>query len=190
MEGCCGSTSSKVYTGLCLYPENMSEEQSDRSENESEHGFTSPEEVDSDGTENITGLRERICSGNSVLRYSGKVVPPSAFYYTPLKEAVLQGAEIVGSKAFRNSELRQIRLSEGLIRIEPGAFYGTRPKEVILPISLQYISVGAFSCCEQLETVRLPSGLKKIDRRAFSCCRSLKKLFLPGVDRLYCGRCL
>lgn len=177
------SGGSKVHTGFGLYPEEMCEDTSNAYVGES-LDITGTTEVACDDLADFAALRKVIrSSGKCELLYSGKTVPSSAFCHTALKKAVFQNTATIERNAFRRSDIERIKFCEELVSICSGAFKETQLKEVTMPSSLQHIGVGAFACCERLETLRLPSGLRRIERRAFSYCRSLKRLYLPkGIE--------
>ena len=56
------------------------------------------------------------------------------------------------------------------------AFYSTKPKEVILPESIEIIEERAFYYVQSLEKINFPSSLTKIDESAFTWCSSLKNI--------------
>ncbi|MBE6752764.1 MAG: hypothetical protein E7559_00170 [Ruminococcaceae bacterium] len=175
--------SSKVYTGPGLYPDEMEEDLSNAYTGES-LDITDSAEVVCDHSADFAALRRTIrSSGKNELLYSGETVPPSAFYHTALKKAVLKNTVTIERKAFRGSDIQHVEFGERLVSIGSGAFNGTQLKEVTMPASLQHIGMGAFACCEHLATLRLPSGLRRIERRAFAYCPSLKRLYLPkGIE--------
>lgn len=68
------------------------------------------------------------------------------------------------------------------IKKTTGSGYPT-VKEITLPDTVQTLSSGAFSNCENLETVYLGRGLKEIGNTAFMGCKKLKEVVLPeGVS--------
>lgn len=83
-------------------------------------------------------------------------------------------------KYVNNENLWNVRVSEGIKRVNPNAFECcTKLKEVILPEGLEEIDELAFFACESLRTLVLPSSLKKIGSMAFAYSE-VETLIIPG----------
>lgn len=103
-----------------------------------------------------------------------------------LEKVVIKGTEI-RDYAFNFSNdgkqhipmLTEVRLSPSMNKIGANAFSNSLIKEIIIPDTVSEIGRGAFSNCENLETVYLPAGLKTISSFMFSGCTSLNKVVLP-----------
>ena len=59
-------------------------------------------------------------------------------------------------------DLKSVEFSEGLERIELGAFLGSGLERVTLPRSLRVLAQAAFAKCENLKTVVLNEGLETL----------------------------
>lgn len=59
------------------------------------------------------------------------------------------------------------------------AFLECGLQSVEIPASTEYIGVGAFAQCHDLETVVLHEGLKEVDEHAFDVCWHLKSIEWP-----------
>ena len=66
----------------------------------------------------------------------------------------------IGSYAFFRTGLKDIQLSEGLLKIEAGAFAGTLIKSLELPTSIKDLTVNCFS--DMVERITIPSFRKDI----------------------------
>lgn len=65
--------------------------------------------------------------------------------------------------------------------IGTGAFSGCENLEtVLLPVNLEKIEANAFSGCERLEAITIPDGAHTVDFSAFAGCSSLKSIALPA----------
>lgn len=51
---------------------------------------------------------------------------------------------------------------------------------IVIPESVGYIGVGAFSVCRGVTDVTVPNGVKTVDRGAFAGCSSLQSVTLPA----------
>ena len=75
---------------------------------------------------------------------------------------------------------------EGLERIGPGAFQGSRIEHVEFSASLRAIARGAFAKCANLRSVEISEGLEKIAAAAFGMC-GLESIVLPPSVRTISG---
>lgn len=81
----------------------------------------------------------------------------------------------------RMEHLERIVLTEGLLRIEEGAFMDCKNlSDVKIPQTVQYIGKNAFAGCVSLCQVELPAGLRMIDNGAF-CGSGLTEIRLSAV---------
>lgn len=78
--------------------------------------------------------------------------------------------------------LKSATFSSDRIRtIGVGAFSGCENLEtVLLPVNLETIENNAFSSCERLESITIPDGAHTVDFSAFAGCSSLKSIALPA----------
>ena len=86
----------------------------------------------------------------------------------------------IGDRAFADLSIESIRIPEGVVSIETGAFSGcAKLKEVILPESLESIGVSAFWCCSSLKKIELGENVRIIGNSAFAGCEALEEILLP-----------
>lgn len=80
--------------------------------------------------------------------------------FLPIKHLTLQeNIEVLGNHAFESCG--------SLISIN------------IKNTSIDYISIGCFSCCYSLKEISIPNGVKRIMQSAFQSCISLEKVLFP-----------
>ena len=96
--------------------------------------------------------------------------------------SVVQNGEVVtvvGVKSFRNPILANITVSEGITKIDAGAFANmTKLKSVKLAKSILEIGDKAFENCSSLVSVVLPENTKTIGNDIFIGCSSIKIIVL------------
>ena len=86
---------------------------------------------------------------------------------------------IFGDKA---TDITSFRISEGIKKIGPTAFYKciNATNELILPSTLDYIGAYAFCFCEKMTgNLVIPEGVEDIYPFSFSLCKGLSSLTLP-----------
>ena len=87
--------------------------------------------------------------------------------------------QVVGVKSFKNSVLMNVTLSEGITKIDSGAFANmTKLKNVKLANSISEIGDGAFKNCSSLVSVVLPEKAKTVGSDIFRGCSSIKIIVL------------
>lgn len=80
----------------------------------------------------------------------------------------------------RHAELERAFISEGIEKINYGAFRGcTSLSHISFPNSLTMIDAEAFFECKSLKEVNLPESTLSIGTRAFAGCASLEKVSFP-----------
>ena len=96
--------------------------------------------------------------------------------------SVVQNGEVVtvvGVKSFRNPILANITVSEGITKIDAGAFANmTKLKRVKLAKSILEIGDKAFENCASLVSVVLPENTKTVGNDIFIGCSSIKIIVL------------
>ena len=96
--------------------------------------------------------------------------------------SVVQNGEVVtvvGVKSFRNPILTNITVSEGITKIDAGAFANmTKLKRVKLAKSILEIGNKAFENCSSLVSVVLPENTKTVGSDIFIGCSSIKIIVL------------
>jgi len=81
--------------------------------------------------------------------------------------------------------LREVTLPDTIIEIRGEAFKNTNIKEIKLPKNLVYLGGGAFYGCKSLEKVELSNYLTEIKGNTFENCKSLKSIVIPdSVTRI------
>ena len=86
----------------------------------------------------------------------------------------------VGEHAFSSSPVESVTVSNGVLRIDDGAFTACAMlREVILPHSITRIGDNAFFDCGNLSSVRFSEGLIEIGDNAFGYDRALASVRLP-----------
>ncbi len=83
----------------------------------------------------------------------------------------------IGIYALKDADnLKKVTISEGITKIEGGAFKDCTVETVVLPETMEYIGDSAFVGCTNLTTINIPKSVKYIGKNAFQSCRSLKKI--------------
>lgn len=93
----------------------------------------------------------------------------------------------IGNYAFSNTFLRQAAIPGSVASIGSYAFYDLPLQSVIFSEGLRKIDSGAFAKCGRLTSVALPSGLQTIHDHAFSQCTGITSLDIPDSVS-YIGR--
>ena len=94
---------------------------------------------------------------------------------------VPEGITVIGSQAFRQSNVTSVKLPSSLEIIVREAFEGcSLLKEIVIPEGVHTIDSYAFSGCVSLKEVKLPKTLKVIGFHAFQSCSSLEEMKLPS----------
>lgn len=92
------------------------------------------------------------------------------------------GVTVVDRFAFKDGEVVEVTLPEGVTEIRDNAFCGCKKLERInLPSSLRIIGFGAFYGCAALESIDIPYTVESIGNSAFSCCGKLRHVVLPSA---------
>ena len=106
---------------------------------------------------------------------------------TSLKEIVLPNSVVtIGQDAFSLSGLTSITLNEGLEVIQYYTFCGTAIKNIILPSTVKIIQDGAFSSCDQLDSIVLNEGLVEIEIGAIADLPRLTEIVIPSTVESMC----
>ena len=102
-------------------------------------------------------------SGVTITKYNGtdsRIRIPSEFDGTPVTA--------IGNTAFyRCSTLAYVQFPDSVRVIGIDAFTDCAFTEIILPASLETLSLESFSNCRQLTTVTIPAGITSIGKTAF-----------------------
>ena len=89
--------------------------------------------------------------------------------------------EIAGNTFYTCGKLTSVTISEGISAIGSLAFFNTGISEIKLPASLTSIGRQAFSNNRYLTSIVIPEGVKTIGDYAFNNCRKLQKMELPST---------
>ncbi len=86
----------------------------------------------------------------------------------------------IGYGAFcEMSKLKEIKIPNGVEKIESNAFRGCRSlKNITIPEGVQEIGMLAFGACDALKTIIIPRTVKSVGTFAFANCNQLKKVYL------------
>jgi len=80
------------------------------------------------------------------------------------------------------TQLKDIKLCEGLNTLGPGAFQlCSSLKEIKIPATVNVIETEAFKGCTQLKEVELCEGLNTLGPGVFQLCSSLKEIAIPST---------
>lgn len=110
-----------------------------------------------------------------------------AFAYTPWMTRRTEPYTIAGANILLHANIMQpeVNVPVGVRCIGPAAFSQLPIRHVRLPEGVTHLQHGAFSYCEQLETIELPSTLRRIDGYIFHGCSALKNvIFREGPSKI------
>ena len=95
----------------------------------------------------------------------------------------LTGFTALGERAFYNTSLQTVILSDSLTSIGAGAFKSTALTEIVIPASVTEIGEGCFWSCPSLQTVAFAEGsaLTRIPTRFVMGCPELTSVTLPDT---------
>ena len=125
----------------------------------------------------------------TIIKYIGEdvneietLVIPSEIDGTKIKHIGNGGESILGDDYSLGESIKNVIVEEGIEEIGEYAFNSMTMTNVELPSTIKTIKEGAFSWCEQLETINLPEGLEKIEGwGSFMECISLKEITFPST---------
>ncbi len=102
-------------------------------------------------------------------------------------DAAFADLKTIGTRAFAFSDdLKKLRLSAGVIRIEKEAFLlCTALEEILLNEGLQSVGERAFAECDTLTSIHLPRGTNSIEKMAFSLCDNLEAITVAEDNQHY-----
>lgn len=90
------------------------------------------------------------------------------------------GVDTVGSEAFKNSAVTEIRLPYGVKTLRGWCFACCKNlTSVALPEGIELVPSNAFVGCESLQSISLPATVKVIGRNAFLDCTALRQVAFP-----------
>lgn len=131
-----------------------------------------------------TNLNEVILSDNitTLSDFGANILGFFADCSSLTKIAIPDKVTDIGTDAFKNSALEEITFGQNskLTRISSYAFAGTRLKSVIIPATVNFIDLSAFSDCELLETVmfetRVQDQFLELSDFTFAGCKKLTSI--------------
>ncbi len=96
------------------------------------------------------------------------------------------GITEIMANAFRETDITQIVIPEGVETIGGSAFYSCKELTIVtLPDTLKLIEAYAFEQCGKLTSITLPDSIKKIDNGAFKSCEELTSINFPaGLEEI------
>lgn len=106
-----------------------------------------------------------------------------AFYHCSLVSlSIPNSVRTIGEWAFAGcEELKQLKLSNGISKLENGVFSGCYElEEVVVPMSIKTIGKNAFSYCKKLKTIYFPGRIREIKEEPFVGCESLQSIIVPN----------
>jgi hypothetical protein len=114
-----------------------------------------------------------------------RVIRESAFAYCESLRSLRlpSSVQLIGESAFIESSIRQVKLHEGLERIDAYAFDSCDLMKIRIPSSVRTIANGTFAACHSLSQVTLRQGLESIKEEAFYGCTSLETIVIPSTVR-------
>lgn len=86
--------------------------------------------------------------------------------------------EPIPSNVIRD-KIKKIIISDGVNKINKGAFEYTGITSIYIPDSVETIGYEAFNACTMLSNVELGRGVKKIGNSAFYSCKRLTSIIIP-----------
>ena len=99
-----------------------------------------------------------------------------------IRVIVEEGVTYIGSCAFTDLEVAEVKLPSTLFGIGDYAFEGTNLKVVDIPDSVTYLGDRIFKDCGKLDTVRLPNGITKLGTEMFMYS-TVEKADIPSSVR-------
>lgn len=105
--------------------------------------------------------------------------------------SVIDGYEVknIGYHAFSLSDIKNLIIEKGIKEIDNGAFSDCNNLEsVTFAETVEEIGSSAFSFCKNLSKIKCPASLKIIGDGAFSYCSGLRQIELnEGLETIYSG---
>lgn len=87
--------------------------------------------------------------------------------HQPVKYRIVDGRCVADQACYRNTELKEILLSEGIREIGEFSYARSGAERLVLPNGVEKIAYGAFYHCDSLAEVRLPETLETVEPKAF-----------------------
>ncbi len=109
------------------------------------------------------------------------------FYQSKIQKILLPyNVEIIGSEAFRYSNLTSVTFGDKVKIIANAAFYGCDElASITIPNSVTDIEQCAFDDCDILKNVTIPNSVKRIGNSVFANCKGLNSVTLgDGLETM------
>lgn len=90
----------------------------------------------------------------------------------------------IGDNAFDSTNIKYIKLPEGILTIGSNAFYGCPLQTIILPKTLMEIKNNAFQWCASLTFIVFPYSLRTIGNGCISDCTLLNTIKIGNNVRI------
>lgn len=84
-----------------------------------------------------------------------------------LEYTIPANVKIIGRDAFKNSEIKEIDIPNGVAKLDICAFAYSGLRHIVLPDTLKVIGAHAFSNCTNLTELTIPKSVSQIDDNAF-----------------------
>lgn len=84
------------------------------------------------------------------------------------KYTIVDGRVVADQAYYRNTELGEVVLPEGIVEVGEFAFARSSVTSVVLPAGTEKICYGAFYHCDQLQNVTIPDTIMCVEPNAFS----------------------
>lgn len=100
-----------------------------------------------------------------------------------------EGVKIIGSSAFCGCKtLKEFKLPESVVCIEPDAFLGIPQEEIRIPSSVKELQTSAFYHCPNLKRVYIPASLTNIVGNPFQGNSKIESIVVDQDNPLYDSR--
>ena len=131
-----------------------------------------------------SNLNELIISGNGEMCNCKEIEKYINFDFLQVKNITIEnGITTIGKSCFSIfKNVKNIKISETVEKIQKWAFYGLTIEEIYIPQNIKQIGESSFEECQQLKKINFSedSKLEIIEKAAFKGCISLQEIFIPN----------
>ena len=122
---------------------------------------------------------------NSVIPDDGsvKTLGFGAFYECEgLTEIVIPASvtEMEDKCFYGCASLERVQIDAPLTSLGEGGFYGCAMTEIVLPETLEILSISVFAKCSRLASITIPSSVTVVQESAFYECSGLSEIVIPA----------